>query len=322
MADTPPLFWYLQETSRLIGMDEHQALFNIDDIINWVNIARAEVAAQGQCIRRLSPAQASIMTLTVENPGVNYTNPTLKISTPDAPSGSPPNPAGLQAQGVCMAIGGQIATAGLTVGGDGYFQPSVTVNDPTGTGAVITAQVGPVWQTNFGQEEYLFSDIPLGGFAGVQSVLAIRSVSFNWNNWQWSASRVSFSKYMGLIRQYVASFYAPPVWCCQFGQGVDGSYKLYPLPDQPYSMSVDCMCLPYDLTDDTSYEAIPQPWRRAVPFYAAHLCLLSKAAEIPQMLPLANTYFNDRGGGLFQVHMRRARAFSQPGYPSSQYGRV
>lgn len=319
---TSPLFWYLQQLQRLIGFDEHQALYNIDDLIAFTNIARAEVAAQGQCIRRLSPAQASIMTLNVVEPGTNYTNPSLQISAPDAPSGSPPYPAGLQAQGVCMAIGGQIATAGLTVGGDGYFQPSVTVNDPTGTGAVISAQVGPVWATQFGQEEYFFRDIPLGGFAGVESVLAIRSVSFNWNNWQWSASRVGFSKYMGLIRQYVASFYAPPVWCCQFGQGIDGSYKLYPLPDQPYSQSVDCMCLPQELTDDTTYEAIPAPWRHAVPFYSAHLCLLSKSAEIPQMLPLANTYFNERSGGLFQVAMRRARAFSQPGYSSSFYGRV
>lgn len=322
MTEPSPLFWYMQQLQRLIGFDEHQAIYNPDDLIEFINIARAEVAAQGQCIRRLSPAQASIMTLEVVNPGVNYTNPTLVISTPDAPSGSPPNPAGLQAQGVCMAIGGQIVTAGLTVGGDGYFQPHVTVNDPTGVGAVITAQVGPVWQTNFGQEEYLFRDIPLGGFAGIKEVLAIRSVSFNWNNWQWSASRVGFSKYMALIRQYVASFYAPPVWCCQFGQGVDGSYKLYPLPDQPYSQSVDCMCMPYDLTDDLTYEAIPTPWRHAVPYYAAHLCLLSKAAEIPQMLPLANTYFNEKTGGLFQVSMRRARAFSQPGYASSYYGRV
>lgn len=321
-APPPPLYYYLQQLRRLIGYDEHMALYNDDDLIEHVNIARAEVAAQGQCIRRLSPAQSSIMRLHVIQPGNGYTNPTLTISTPDAPSGSPPNPTGLQASGVCMAIGGEIATAGLTAGGAGYFQPVVTVNDPTGTGAVIQAELGPLWQTQFGQEEYRFADIPIGGFAGVAAVLAMRSVSFNWNNWQWSASRVSFSKYQAIIRQYVASFYAPPVWCAQFGQGVDGSYKLYPLPDQAYSMSVDCLCLPSDLTDDTGYEAIPQPWRRAVPYFAAHLTLLSKSAEIPQMLPLANTYFNERTGGLFQVEMRRARAFAQPGYASSWYGRV
>jgi hypothetical protein len=319
---TSPLYTYMQQLQRLIGFDEHQALYNPDDLIAFINIARAEVAAQGQCIRRLSPAQSSIMTLQVIEPGIDYTAPTLSISTPDAPSGSLPYPAGLQATGVCMAIGGGIATAGLTNGGNGYFQPTVTVNDPTGTGAVIQPTLGPIWQTQFGQEEYNFSEIPLGGFAGVANVLAIRSVSFNWNNWQWSASRVSFSKYQALIRQYVASFYAPPVWCCQFGQGIDGSYKLYPLPDQPYSQSADCICLPFDLYTDTDYEAIPQPWRRAVPYFAAHLCLLSKAAEVPQMLPLASTYFNERSGGLFQVEMRRARAFAQPGYASSYYGRV
>jgi hypothetical protein len=319
---TPPLYWYMQQLQRLIGYDEHQALYNPDDLIEFINIARRETAAQGQCIRRLSPAQGSIGTLEIIEPGAGYTNPTLSISTPDAPSGSPPYPAGLQATGVVQQIGGQLVTAGLTVGGAGYFQPAVTINDPTGAGGVIQANVAGVWATAFGQEEYFFSDIPLSGFAGVWTPLAIRSVSFNWNNWQWSASRLSFSKYQALIRQYVASFYAPPVWCCQFGQGIDGTYKLYPLPDQPYSQSVDCICLPFDLFDDTTYEAIPQPWRHAVPFYAAHLCLLSKAAEVPQMLPLASTYFNEKSGGLFQVAMRRARAFSQPGYASSYYGRV
>jgi len=318
----PPLYYYLQQVRRLIGYDEHMALYNEDDLIEFINIARAEVAAQGQCIRRLSPSQSSIYTLQVLQPGINYTAPTLSISAPDAPSGSKPYPQGLQATGICMQLGGQIATAGVTVGGAGYFAPSVTVNDPTGSGAVIKANLGPLWETVFGQEEYAFADIPIAGFAGVGSVLAIRSVSFVWANWQWSASRLSFSKYQALIRQYVASFFAPPVWCCQFGQGVDGSYKLYPLPDQSYQMSADCICLPVELTDDTTYEAIPQPWRRAVPYFAAHLTLLSKAAEIPQMLPLANTYFNERTGGLFQVEMRRARAFAQPGYASSYYGRV
>lgn len=321
---TPPLFVYAQALRRLIGYDENFALFSEDDLNSFISIARQEVAAQGQCIRRLSPCQGSIYTLDVTNPGSGYTAPTLTISAPDAPSGSKPYPQGLQATGDLQIIGGQISNASVVIGGAGYFQPTVTINDATGSGAVITPTLTPLWQTNVGQEEYAFSDIPLAGFPGISSVLAIRSITIFWGpgNWQWSCGRVSFSKYQALYRQYSTQWLAPPVIACQFGQGIEGTYKLYPIADQAYPQQVDCICLPADLEDDTSYEAIPVPWRNAVPFYAAHLALLSKAAEVPQMLPLALQYFNETTGGLFMTHMRRARAFSQPGYVSSYYGRL
>jgi len=127
---------------------------------------------------------------------------------------------------------------------------------------------------------------------------------------------------MALIRQFTTNFLAPPTWCCQYGQGVDGSLKLYPIPDQNYPMIWDCLCLPSDLQSDLDYEAIPAPWTRAVPYYAAHLTLLSQSARVPQLKGLADSYFNEKTGGLFNTMMKRARAFSQPGYTSSFYGRV
>ena len=317
-----PLYRYLAQVQRLIGYDEHQALYNVDDLCEFVNIARSEVAAQGQCIRVLTPCAGAIYQLNVVAPGVNYSNPLVTISAPDAPSGSLPYPQGAQATATVQQIGGQISGGFINFGGAGYFQPTATIIDPTGTGAIVQPVVVPINQTNYAQEEYPFSGVALAPFPGVGSILSVRSVSFVWNNWQWSASRVSFSKYQALIRQYVSSFFAPPVWCCQFGQGSNGTLKLYPLPDQSYQMQFDALCLPLDLIDDTSYEAIPEPWTKAVPYYAAHLALLSRAAEVPQMLPLANQYFNEKTGGLFGVHMRRARAFSQPGQVSSFYGRV
>ena len=49
---------------------------------------------------------------------------------------------------------------------------------------------------------------------------------------------------------------------------------MYPLPSQTYQAEWDCQCLPSDLIDDQSHEAIPMPWRDAVAFYAAHLAFL------------------------------------------------
>jgi hypothetical protein len=262
------------------------------------------------------------LTLAVTAPGTGYTNPSLTISAPDAPSGSLPYPQGAQATGLVQQIGGQLSTASISFGGGGYFQPAVSISDPTGTGGTVTAQVSPLNQAVFGQEEYPFANIDLAPFPGIGAILAIQSVSMVWSNWQWSVSRLSFSKYQAMIRQYVASFFAPPVWLCQFGQGTAGSIKMYPIPDQSYQMQWDCLCLPDELIDDTSFDPIPEPWRKAVPFYAAHLALLSRAAEVPALMPLAFRYFNEQNGGLFATHMRRARAFAQPLGNSSFYGRV
>jgi hypothetical protein len=315
------LYDYLQRTQRLLA-DETQAIYSLDDLTQYVNQARQEVAAQGQCIRRSTPVNGSIMELQVVEPGSGYTAPTLSISPPDAPNGNLPYPLGAQATGTAQQIGGKLSNCSVSFGGGGYFQPVVTVNDPHGVGAVVKAVLSPFNQTTFGLEEYKFSDIDLTPFPGVQSILSVRSVSIIWAQWQYSLSWVSFSKYQALIRQYVATFYAPPVWACQFGQGVDGSIHMFPLADQPYQMCWDILCLPNDLEDDESPEAIPAPWTTAVPFYAAHLALLGRSAETPQMAALAFKMFNERDGGLFGMYMRRARAFSQPGRVSSFYGRV
>lgn len=322
MPEFGPLNTYLSDLYTLLGLDDTQAIFNPDDMIRWINIARQEVAAQGQCVRRLSPISGSILTLQVTNPGSGYTAPTVAISAPDSPSGFLPYPAGAQATGLATQIGGQISNVSVDFGGSGYFLPTVTINDPHGVGATVVAQITPIQQTTYNQEEYRFSDIPIAAMPGVESILSIRSVAVLWTNFQWVCARVSFSKYSALVRRYVNSFNAPPVICCQFGQGVDGTLHLYPRADQQYQLQFDMLCLPSDLTDDADYEAIPSPWRAAVAYYAAHLGLLSKAAVQPAYMNLASTYFNSKDGGLFGTHMRRARAFSNPGQVGNWYGRI
>lgn len=317
-----PLFTYMQDTYRLLGRDETQSEWNPDDIIAWINIARGEVAAQGQCIRRESPISGSVLSINVTAAGSGYTNPTATISAPDAPSGFLPYPAGAQATAVAQQIGGGISNISVSFGGSGYFQPTVTISDPTGAGATATATITPIQQTTFNQENYNFSDIPISAFPGVASVLAVPSVTVLWTNIQWTCINIGYRRFMATVRNYVYSYNAPPAVCAQFGQGVDGSLRLFPRPDQNYQLVFDCLCLPSDLIDDNDFEAIPEPWRKAVPFYAAHLGLLSKASITPQFADLAFRYFNEKDGGLFGVHMRRARAFSNPGKVGSFYGRT
>ncbi len=55
-----------------------------------------------------------------------------------------------------------------------------------------------------------------------------------------------------------------------------GFVSLDPVPDQVYSLAFDMACLPVDLADDTTIEAIPYPWTDAIPYFAAYLLYQDK----------------------------------------------
>lgn len=315
---------YLMHTRRLVGYDHHMEMYSESSLLEFINIGRQEVAAQGQCLRYVTPYQGSVLTVEVTSPGSGYVSPVATVTPPDQPSGALPFPSGATATLIAQQLGGAISSIGVDFGGAGYFTPPlVTISDASGpgTGATAIAHLSPFNAAVPGQEIYEFAAIDLTP-SGYGAILAVKGVDLIWGNWQWSPARVGLSKYMAEVRQWTTNFLAPPQYCCQQGQGTAGSLRLYPIPDQPYPMIWDTLCLPQDLLDDTSQEVIPDPWRRAVPYYAAHLALLSQSARVPQMVGLADRYYNEKTGGLFNNMMVRARAFSQPGYTSSYYWRI
>jgi hypothetical protein len=82
--------------------------------------------------------------------------------------------------------------------------------------------------------------------------------------WEW------FHLYF-LCNQQVAG--APAVFA-QFGQGALGTLWIN-LPDGPYTLSLDTVCFPSPLIDDSTSEALPYLWTDAVPYYAAYFALLT-----------------------------------------------
>ena len=66
----------------------------------------------------------------------------------------------------------------------------------------------------------------------------------------------------------------------QYGQGAGGpggsggSIYMYPLPNSLYQWEADCLCLPSPLEEDEDFEALPEPWTDAVPYFAAHMSYL------------------------------------------------
>jgi len=301
---------YLMETTRLIR-DFHQQDVDPRDLISYINTARREIAGRTQCIRRLTPICGQVVSIDVDDGGSGYTDtPTITISAPDFPSAQAPYPQGAQATAEAIVNNGVIEAINVTFGGSGYFQPTVTIEDDTGTGATATANVPGLNILNVGQEVYNFSDINLEAFPGVEAVIAIRSVAVIYSNLRYALTYRSFSVYQAKIRSYTQQYQYTPVVYTQFGQGTEGSFYVFPYPSQILQAEFDCLCLPSDLTDDQSPEAIPNMWRDGVKWYAASQALFSlqnfQAATILE--------------GQFDKYLKRYGDYSAPGRALNQYG--
>jgi hypothetical protein len=300
-------------TKMVKGMlrDRGDKLLQLDDIEIYVNRARREIALRTQCIRDIPPIAGPITSLIIEYPGSGYTNPVVVITPPDFPRGSKVYPAGAQATGIAQQVAGHLSQASVVFGGDGYFQPQVSIVDPTGTGARVRAETIPLNVTQFNQEIYNFTDFPINTFAGISYPFAVLSIAMIFNGYRYTLSSYPFTVYQGFIRNYPQQYEYVPTIYSQYGQGVGGSLYMYPLPSMVYQFEADCLCLPADMIDDGSYEAIPQPWQDAVPYFAAHLCYIE----------LQN--FN-AARGMLELYDRQRLTYSsgaRPRYLANMYGR-
>ncbi len=227
---------------------------------------------RAQCLRILPYIYGSIISWTVTATGHGYSaTPVCTITPPDFPGGGPNLPLGQQALATAVVSGGAIVAINNVYGGAGYFNPVMTITDSTGVNATATATMSPMNLLLQGQEEYLFSNVDLSPFPGIESIYNVHSVSIIYANYRYSLPQYAFSVYQAMVRQYPFQYQYVPTFCSQFGQGTLGSLFFYPLPSQTYQMEWDCRCLPSDLLDNQSVEALQPPWTDAVPYFAAKL---------------------------------------------------
>lgn len=302
---------YMQDTQRLLR-DTKQKNVNPDDLRVYINRARREIAMRSQAIRLLTPISGSVVSCTVTDGGSGYSaSPTVTISAPDFPNGTSNNPNGLQATATATVQAGVITGIDISEAGSGYFQPTVTITDTTGSGATATVAVSPINILNQGQEQYKVSDINLDAFPGVESIYFVRGISIIYNNYRYSLPCYPFTIYQAYVRQYPRQYQYVPTFCSQFGQGVDASFFFYPLPSQHYQVEFDCQCLPSDLVNDQSYEALPAPWTDAVMYFAAHIAMLET-----QQWNAAKGYLE-----LYEKFAQRYSDYARAGRVINPYGR-
>lgn len=290
------LFDYQQQVQRFLR-DSKMQYTNPEDIRIYINRARREVALRTQCIRALTPISGQIVSCQLTSGGTGYTNPTVTISSSDFPSGYGPSPNGRQATAIATLEAGVITGVEIEDGGSGYFQPQMTITDPTGSGAAGTLKVSPSNNLNIGQEVYNFSSFDFSGNPGVGAAYYVRSVAIIYSNYRYVIPMYAFSIYQAYVRQYPFQYQYVPTFASQFGQGTQGSLYMYPLPSQTYQFEVDCLCLPTDLADNQSVEAIPDPWTDAVPYFAASLAY----AELQDM---------NRSAGYLQMYEKFVQNYS------------
>lgn len=145
-----------------------------------------------------------------------------------------------------------------------------------------------------------------------QSILAINSLAISlggsWQinydgdgNYQTSAivggswkpvwRRIVFTDFQARFRIYGRTFMgtiSEPGWWTKYGEGPLSQVYLAPVPTQQLPMELDLIVVPSPLLTDNDVDPIPYPWRDAVSYFAAVLCLLQQqrtqdAAAMTQM---------------------------------------
>lgn len=265
---------YEKDVYRLLRDPKFEQI-NPRDMMERINIARREVAMRCQCVRVLTNSSGAVASASVTAGGTGYLSPPLvTISPPDFPPGSGTFPNGKQATATASLSGTSVNTITVTDGGAGYFNPIVTISGGSGSGATATATTTPITTLSQGREVYNFSDINISSNPGAGPIYYVRDVSIIYANYRYSLPMYAFSVYQAKIRQYPFQYQYVPAFCSQFGQGTSGSLYLYPIASQTYQWELDLLCLPADLTSDTSTEIIPAPWTDSVKYFAAHLLYL------------------------------------------------
>jgi len=298
---------YISQTLNLLGNPSGN-LYTNATIINYINTARNQIAAESQCVRYLATSAPTsyasftaniaggiVTSVTVVSGGSGYVaSPTITVTSSSYSTA---------ATFMAVVSGGTVTSVTVVSGGTGYtVAPTLAAVGGGNEAGMVTVQ---------GQEVYPFSLITFANVAGYSQVLAVKGVSIIWGNLRYTVQRKSFSMYQAQIRTWSNSYQDIPAIGCQYGQGVSGSFYLYPVANTGYTMEWDCICLPIALVTDATVEVIPYPWTDAVPFFASYLALSGTNR-------LADA---DRMWREYDKFVKRARAFSQPMVTVSPYGR-
>ena len=269
---------YLTDTQLLLN-DPNNLFFSSTALTNFINKARNRIAEVSQCLPLLIPGSGALLTIAVATGGSGYaTAPTVTISAPDAQGTT------VQATAVASISGGAVTAITITniSTNRGYVvTPTVTL---TGGGYSVPATVGAITTTPYvttivGQETYPLNQPPISTAVlnqqGYARAIGIQSISVSWGSMKPTLDFVPFTTFQARYRAYnIGQQNYPSVWT-RLGRGAGQAIALWPIPGQVSQMEIVAYCQPIPLVDDTTYEAIPEPFTDAVKYYAAYLAYIN-----------------------------------------------
>lgn len=127
--------------------------------------------------------------------------------------------------------------------------------------------------------QYALSLIATGN-AAAPAAISVRQLSLRSGSTSFSTPMAArpFEWFNSYILQNPAQATAAPTTWAIFGQGQQGTLFINP-PDTNYTLFADVACLPIDLVDDMTVDAIPYPWTDAVPYYATFYAYMSSQRQ-------------------------------------------
>jgi len=184
--------------------------------------------------------------------------------------------------------------------------------------------------TVVGQREYSFASVDLGTSAttGIAGAWNVRRINYGLGDgqqyvtprpWEWfdqyclnNPVPVDYSSTPGSHPPTTWAQYAQGSAAAASGSGQSGSFYVDPIPDDVWTLYLDCACFPITLVNDTTVEAIPYPFTDAVPFFAAYYALLGSQTQARRAD--AEAYY-----GYYQTFVQRARNISNAAVLTWQY---
>ncbi len=249
---------YLSQV-RLLIHDANAYYFSDAQVISYINQSRQRVSSASGCLRTLYP-----------------------MALPQGQEIYPMN--------------GAISALTLSAGGSGYVNPTVTINDTSGTGAAASATVSGGVVTGLtvtapGQN-YVAPTVSISDSSGTgaaatasftQGIVDVLGVSYLWGNIRVSLGFSPWSRFNTLWRAW-KGFQTNPSKFSTFGTTV----YVAPVPPQLYQSDWDCAVVASNLASTSDIDPIPYPYTEPVQYYAAYLAYLGmqKPDYAEQMLAL------------------------------------
>lgn len=114
-------------------------------------------------------------------------------------------------------------------------------------------------------------------YAGCRSIIDTIACSVNWGGAvRPTLAWLPFEDLQAYARAYATLVTSYPYYWTVMNDGEHGEIWMFPAPSTPGDIELDATCVPIDLVDDSTPDAIPPGFENAIKFGAASLAFMTK----------------------------------------------